>query len=71
MLYVYTFPNHTGGDPLVLRALLLGASDSGGLEGMVTCGLELLSDWLNCSECSVKTILYLTRLGCFLKIGYN
>ena len=53
VLYVYTFPNHTGGAPLVLLVLLHGAGGSGGLEGMVTCGIESLSCWL---DCSVKTL---------------
>ena len=35
VLYIYTFPNCTGGAPFVLLALLLGAGDSGGLEGNV------------------------------------
>ena len=53
VLYVYTFPNCTGGAPFVLLALLLGAGDSGGLEGNIICGLESLRSWL---ECSVNTL---------------
>ena len=53
VLCVNTFPKCTGGVPCVLLALLLGAGDSGGLEGMG----ESLTCWLECSvEASVKTL---------------
>ena len=56
VLYVYTFPNCTRGAPFMLLALLLGAGDSGGLESNVTCGIESLSCWLDCSNCSIKAL---------------
>ena len=56
VLYVYTFPNCTGGAPFVPLALLLAAGDSGGLEGNVTCWVESLRRWLDSSVCSVKTL---------------
>ena len=43
VLYIYTFPNHTGGAPLVLLVLLHGAGDSEGLGGMLTVGIESLT----------------------------
>ena len=56
MLYVYTFPNHTGGAPLVLLVRLHGAGDSKGLEDMLTVGLESLTYGHVWSEWSVKTL---------------
>ena len=56
VLYIYTFPNCTGGVPLVLLVLLCGAGDSEGLEGMLTVEIESLTCGLVWSEWSVKTL---------------
>ena len=59
-LCVMTFPKCTGGAPHVLLALLLGASDSGGLDKTVeSLGMgESIICWLECCsvEASVNTL---------------
>ena len=59
-LCVITFPTCTGGAPHVLLVLLLGASDSAGLDKMVeSLGMgESVICWLECCsvEASVNTL---------------